>query len=35
MAKVILLSSSPRKNSNTVDVLDICAKEIENKKFFH
>lgn len=30
MAKVILLSSSPRKNSNTVDVLDICAKEIEN-----
>jgi len=29
MADVILLSGSPRKNSNTVEVLDICAKEIE------
>lgn len=29
MAKVILLSGSPRKNSNTVDVLKECAMEIE------
>ncbi|KZX14722.1 2-amino-4-deoxychorismate dehydrogenase [Methanobrevibacter cuticularis] len=29
MAKVILLSGSPRKESNTMDVLDVCAKEIE------
>ncbi|MBZ9570098.1 flavodoxin family protein [Methanobrevibacter sp. TMH8] len=29
MADVILLSGSPRKNSNTVQVLDICAEEIE------
>ncbi|MDR2966879.1 MAG: flavodoxin family protein [Methanobacteriaceae archaeon] len=29
MANVVLLSGSPRKNSNTMDVLDICAKEIE------
>lgn len=29
MADVVLLSGSPRKNSNTVQVLDICAEEIE------
>ncbi|KZX14740.1 flavodoxin family protein [Methanobrevibacter filiformis] len=29
MAKVILLSGSPRANSNTVDVLNICAEEIK------
>ena len=29
MADVVLLSGSPRKNSNTMEVLDICAKEIE------
>jgi multimeric flavodoxin WrbA len=29
MVNVILLSGSPRKNSNTMDVLDVCAKEIE------
>ena len=29
MSKVILLSGSPRKNSNTVDVLKECASEIE------
>lgn len=29
MAKVILLSGSPRGNSNTEDVLNICAEEIE------
>lgn len=29
MVDVILLSGSPRKNSNTVDVLKVCAEEIE------
>ena len=29
MAKVILLCGSPRENSNTLDVLDVCAREIE------
>ena len=29
MAKVILLNSSPRANSNTRDVLEVCKKEIE------
>lgn len=29
MAKVILLSGSPRKNSNTMDILNICKEEIE------
>ena len=29
MADVILLSGSPRKDSNTMEVLEICAKEIE------
>ena len=29
MVDVILLSGSPRKNSNTVEILDICAKEIK------
>ncbi len=29
MADVILLSGSPRKNSNTVEVLEVCADEIE------
>ena len=29
MAKVILLNSSPRANSNTGDVLEVCKKEIE------
>ncbi|RBQ23453.1 Iron-sulfur flavoprotein [Candidatus Methanobinarius endosymbioticus] len=29
MAEVILLSGSPRKNSNTVDILKTCAEEIE------
>ncbi|MCQ2973053.1 MAG: flavodoxin family protein [archaeon] len=29
MAKVILLSGSPRKKSNTVDVLKVCAEAIE------
>ncbi|WP_299525489.1 flavodoxin family protein [uncultured Methanobrevibacter sp.] len=29
MVKVILLNASPRVNSNTQDVLEICAKEIE------
>ena len=29
MAKVILLCGSPRENSNTLDVLDVCAHEIE------
>lgn len=29
MAKVILLNSSPRANSNTQDVLKVCAEEIE------
>ena len=29
MAKVILLCGSPRKDSNTLDVLEVCAKEIE------
>ena len=29
MVNVILLSGSPRKNSNTMDVLDVCANEIE------
>ena len=27
MAKVILLNSSPRANSNTQDVLEVCAEE--------
>ena len=31
MAKVILLSGSPRKNSNTVDILKVCAEAIEAK----
>ncbi|KZX10956.1 flavodoxin family protein [Methanobrevibacter curvatus] len=31
MSKVILLSASPRKNSNTMDVLSICAKAIESE----
>ena len=30
MAKVILLNSSPRANSNTQDVLEVCAEEIIN-----
>ncbi len=29
MAKVILLNASPRANSNTLDVLNVCAREIE------
>ena len=29
MAKVILLSGSPRKDSNTIDVLKVCAEAIE------
>ena len=29
MSKVILLSGSPRKNSNTVNILKECAEEIE------
>jgi multimeric flavodoxin WrbA len=29
MTKVILLNGSPRKNSNTLEVLNICAEEIE------
>ena len=29
MAKVILLNGSPRKDSNTVDVLKVCAEVIE------
>lgn len=29
MAKVILLSGSPRKNSNTIDILKVCAEAIE------
>ncbi|MDR3223354.1 MAG: flavodoxin family protein [Methanobrevibacter sp.] len=29
MAKVILLSGSPRKDSNSMEILDICAKVIE------
>lgn len=29
MAKVILLNSSPRANSNTQDVLEVCKNEIE------
>ena len=29
MAKVILLNASPRANSNTLDVLNMCAREIE------
>ena len=29
MPKVILLNGSPRKDSNTLDVLEVCAKEIE------
>lgn len=29
MAKVILLNSSPRANSNTQDVLEVCAEEIK------
>ena len=29
MAKVILLCGSPRENSNTFDVLNVCAREIE------
>ena len=30
MAKVILLCGSPRENSNTLDVLNVCAREIES-----
>ncbi|MDR0912564.1 MAG: flavodoxin family protein, partial [Methanobrevibacter sp.] len=29
MSKVVLLSGSPRKESNTMDVLEVCRKEIE------
>lgn len=29
VAKVILLSGSPRKDSNSMEILDICAKAIE------
>ena len=29
MPKVILLNGSPRKDSNTLDVLEVCSKEIE------
>lgn len=29
MSDVILLCGSPRKNSNTLEILDLCAKEIE------
>lgn len=29
MADVVLLNGSPRKNSNTVEVLEVCAGEIE------
>ena len=29
MAKVILLNASPRANSNTLEVLKVCAEEIE------
>lgn len=29
MAKVILLNGSPRLNSNTQDILEVCAEEIE------
>ncbi|MDR0913238.1 MAG: flavodoxin family protein [Methanobrevibacter sp.] len=31
MYKVILLNSSPRKQSNTKDVLNVCAKAIESQ----
>ncbi|MCC7553381.1 MAG: flavodoxin family protein [Methanobacteriaceae archaeon] len=31
MSKVILLCGSPRKNSNTMDVLSACAEEIEKE----
>lgn len=31
MAKVILLSGSPRKDSNTMDVLEVCAKAIQSE----
>ena len=31
MVKVILLSGSPRKNSNTMTVLEECAKYIEKE----
>jgi len=31
MAKVILLSGSPRKDSNSMEILDICAKSIESE----
>ena len=31
MADVVLLSGSPRKNSNTMEVLEICAEEIEKQ----
>jgi multimeric flavodoxin WrbA len=31
LTKVILLSGSPREKSNTMDVLNICAQEIEKK----
>ncbi|MDR2624636.1 MAG: flavodoxin family protein [Methanobrevibacter sp.] len=31
MAKVVLLSGSPRKDSNSMEILDICAKSIESK----
>ncbi|MCQ2976687.1 MAG: flavodoxin family protein [archaeon] len=31
MAKVILLSGSPRANSNTVDILKVCSEAIESQ----
>lgn len=31
MVKVILLNASPRANSNTQDVLEVCAEEIEKE----
>jgi len=31
MADVVLLCGSPRKNSNTMEVLEICAEEIEKQ----
>ena len=31
MTKVILLCGSPRENSNTMQVLEECAKSIESK----
>ena len=31
MVKVILLNASPRANSNTQAVLEVCAEEIEKE----